>query len=368
MIYDAIIIGGGPAGAACATVLSQAGLAVMLCERACFPRARICGDCVNPRAWKLFDLLDVSEDIRALPLGRLRMITVSACQHNPITVEPDTPSNQPFFAVKRALLDHVFLRRAESVGANVQEETHVGAVDWDDCWYAHVRQGRDARSSVFKGRVLVGADGRNSLVGKTLAKQTSGGRQSARVGIQWLARKQTLPETVAMFLFNTGYAGVVNLDNHCSNIAMTTTPDAAQLALTDFDAFANTTLFSNAAARQTLDSINPLGEIATTFPINPVVRAVLPGAVFLAGDARRTLEPFTGEGVCFALNDGVRTAAEVLRLFGKESVCQAPYRQSAWWPNHLFSQILRSDRLTDAAITMAARFPEMVPWLVRAVF
>jgi len=368
MIYDVIIVGGGPAGSACATVLSRAGLNVLVCERTTLPRAKICGDCVNPKTWELFSLLEISENVRALPLNLLTKISVSNSRRDSVTMDLSDSSERPFFAVSRALLDQIFLRQAQASGADVRQEAHVGAVDWDELWHVQITQGRDENFAVPSGRVLVGADGRNSLVGTAFAKQTTGWRRTARVGVQWLARAQPLPQTVAMFLFEMGYAGVVNLDDDCSNIAMTTTPETAQFACTDFETFLAATLLSNPVARHMLKDITPLGDITTAYPVNPVRRAVLPGAVFLAGDARRTLEPFTGEGVCFALNDGIRTAVEVLRFFGQESALRIPYRSSSWWPNYLFSQILRSDRLSESAVAIAARFPDLLPWVLKTVF
>jgi flavin-dependent dehydrogenase len=61
------IVGGGPAGAACATLCAQAGLRTLVLEKAVFPRDKVCGDCVNPGCWPLFQQLGVARTLLASP-------------------------------------------------------------------------------------------------------------------------------------------------------------------------------------------------------------------------------------------------------------------------------------------------------------
>ncbi len=58
--FDLIIVGGGPAGAVSALLTARAGARVLLLERAVFPRDKVCGDCLNPECWDVFDRLGLS--------------------------------------------------------------------------------------------------------------------------------------------------------------------------------------------------------------------------------------------------------------------------------------------------------------------
>ena len=71
MTFDVAIVGGGPAGASCASFCARAGLRVVVLEREIFPREKVCGDCLNPACWGILRRLGLAERVRALPHGRL---------------------------------------------------------------------------------------------------------------------------------------------------------------------------------------------------------------------------------------------------------------------------------------------------------
>ena len=59
-MFDVIVCGAGPAGAVAATVLARGGARVLMLDRARFPRAKLCGDTINPGALELLASLDLT--------------------------------------------------------------------------------------------------------------------------------------------------------------------------------------------------------------------------------------------------------------------------------------------------------------------
>src|SRR6202162_6646333 len=72
--YDVLVVGAGPAGAAAGALTARAGLSTLVLERTQLPREKVCGDCLNPGAWKILDRLGISELIDRLPSARLRWV------------------------------------------------------------------------------------------------------------------------------------------------------------------------------------------------------------------------------------------------------------------------------------------------------
>src|SRR5919107_6094444 len=68
---DVLVVGAGPAGSIAALVLARAGVRVRMIDRAQFPRAKLCGDTLNPGALALLDALGVGKQVRerALPVS-----------------------------------------------------------------------------------------------------------------------------------------------------------------------------------------------------------------------------------------------------------------------------------------------------------
>jgi geranylgeranyl reductase family protein len=372
--YDVVIVGAGPAGSACATLLGRAGFRVLLCDKAVFPRHKICGETVNPRAWDSFDTLGVADEIERRIGDRISSISVTNRAGRETRVELGHEEGRPFITMGRDVLDQVLAQAAINAGAEFRDGATVTGVTWEECWRVEIRDRKGAGRAEFTAGHLVGADGRNSIVARHLmALQESPRRvkkqvvDSDRVGVQWHARPNPqLAGALQMYLFDTGYCGLVNVGGRHTNVAMVTAPELAASAKADFRSFLNKTIWSNPVAASRFSDLSPVGEITATSPINPRRNQLNHPHATLAGDASQTVEPFTGEGIRYALEDGMAAAGTLIRR-RRGASGDAPAVINRFRVNRVFSPILRRPGIRDGLVSLGARFPSLSRWVAATV-
>jgi len=148
---DVLIVGGGPAGAACAWRLRQRGMACLILDRARFPRLKPCAGWITPRVVR-----DLDMDPAAYPGG---FTTFAGLDISIRGLRFRLPTRQ--HAIRRLEFDHWLLRRAE-VPVHVHRVRDISRVD-----------GRYVVDGAFSGTYLVGAGGTRCPVYRALFREAS---------------------------------------------------------------------------------------------------------------------------------------------------------------------------------------------------
>jgi menaquinone-9 beta-reductase len=292
-IVDVAVVGGGPAGSTCAAFCASAGLHVLVLERERFPREKVCGDCLNPACWPVLERLQVAEHVYQLPHAKLERVEFIAIDGESIYV--DLPSgNKSEIAVKRSLFDNVLLTRARELGAEVREATTVSSVE-----KSSARQWRiTAGELTFEARTLVAADGRNSTVARlcNLLPRTKRERIALQAHIPLPA---DFGRRVVLQFLKEGYSGQAPVSDSELNLCLVAKP-------VDIEALKHWALKRFAVPRdQSWRTITPL----TRPPLLPAQENL-----FLIGDAARVVEPFTGEGIYYAIRSGELAANAATKI------------------------------------------------------
>jgi flavin-dependent dehydrogenase len=167
-MYDAAIIGGGPAGSTTAALLAQAGRRVIVFERETFPRFHI-GESLLPFSMKAFTRLGLHEKfLRAGFQKKYGGEILGACSETGTKFyfkDGYRSQTDHAYQVTRADFDKVMLDQAAESGAEVREATQVDGVEFCNDWAELAVKSNRSPDSI-RARYVVDASGRTSVLGR----------------------------------------------------------------------------------------------------------------------------------------------------------------------------------------------------------
>jgi geranylgeranyl reductase family protein len=313
---DVIIVGGGPAGASTGFALASAGVDVTIFDRERFPRDRPCAEYLSPQASRVFHDMGVLGRIESLRPSRLAGMTVRAPSGR--RLRGDFAANHGYrgfrdrgLAIRRHVLDAIVLDAARAAGARVVEGTRIVDV---------MRDAKDAvcgvrtSSGEMRARVVVGADGLRSIVGRRLGLVRAG-RFPRRVALvsHWRGVAD-VSEYGEMHVERDGYVGIAPVDDGLINVAVVIPASQAAAIRGDPAGFVDAWIARRPHLAPRFASAMREDAVVATGPFNVRARrAWAPGAL-LVGDAADFFDPFTGEGIYAALRGGEMAAAATQRF------------------------------------------------------
>ena len=326
---DVIVVGAGPAGSSVAYYLATAGLDVLMLEKTRFPREKVCGDGLTPRAVKALTGMGVpiSEQDGWLRNKGLRIVGGGG------RIELDWPdlSSYPGYGMVRSRLDfdETLARHAQRAGARLLEGVTVTGPVLDErtgrITGVTARQagvGKDGTEREFRGRLVVAADGNSSRLSVAMGLRR---RDDRPIGVA-VRTYYTTPRHQDDYLeawldlwdgnqLLPGYGWIFGMGDGTSNVGIG--------LLNTSTAFQN--IDYRALLRRWLAGMPAEWGLCEENRTQPVRGAALPmgfsrkphytGGLLLAGDAGGMVNPFNGEGIAYALESGeiaARTIAQAL--------------------------------------------------------
>ncbi len=360
--FDVVIVGGGPAGSTCAAFCAAAGLRTLLLEREKFPREKVCGDCLNPSCWTVLRRLGIAERTGQLPHGTLDAVEFIAVGGQKVTV--DLPSGgEREIAIKRSLFDYLLMTRARELGAFIHQASTITALAGPTMPYVnHVYDRRSnehwkvetEKGESFSAHFLVAADGRNSTVARLCNLLPRPARERIAVQAHIPLPKKFGNRVVLQFLRH-GYSGQAPVNPNELNLCLVSKPSQMP------------------ALRRWAEEQFGLSQNQPWRTITPLTRAAIPPAhenLLLIGDAARVVEPFTGEGIYYALRSGELAANAIVKIsrgedrrstFGEFARAHAQIYRGRLWINRL----ARAAVLSPTFASLLLRFAPFHPAILR---
>ncbi|CAL9495756.1 Menaquinone reductase [Streptomyces sp. enrichment culture] len=335
---DVIVVGAGPAGSTTAYHLAQAGLDVLLLEKTSFPREKVCGDGLTPRATKqLVGMgIDVSEEAGWLRNKGLRIIGGG---HRLQLDWPELAAYPDYGLVRRREdFDELLARQAEKAGAQLFERCNVTGPIQDDRAAGRIvgvtaKLGEDKRQVTFRAPVVVAADGNSSRLSLAMGLHRNDKRPMGVAVRTYFTSPRHDDDYLESWLelwdrrgdeprLLPGYGWIFGMGDGTSNVGLG--------------------ILNSSSAFRELDWREVLKAWCASMPeewgytpenmSGPIRGAALPMAfnrkphysrgLLLVGDSGGLVNPFNGEGIAYAMESGEIAAEVIVQALARQSPAQ----------------------------------------------
>ncbi|HQU44638.1 MAG: hypothetical protein B7Z73_07980 [Planctomycetia bacterium 21-64-5] len=351
---DAVVIGAGPAGSMAARELARRGMRVLLVERKTLPRSKVCGACLNQRAVSWLELAGLSHvlpQLGAVPTKRFR----ACCGRR--SVEIELPGGA---AVSRESFDFALAQAAVDCGAQLLTGTTAMLRDvGSDAGGREIElRGPAGNTRTIQAGVVLAADG---LGHPSLAQCREFACRVPRgaklgVGTRTVDAPQSFqPGTIYMAIGRGGYAGLVRLEDGSLSLAAAVVPQAIKRAASPAAAVA--AILAEAGMPEC--GLAEAGPWQGTLPLTQSTPRPVGHRVLVLGDAAGYVEPFTGEGIAWALSGGLAVAE-----FAERGLCEWNAHVEQGWL-HAYRRLVRDRQLCCRGFAAVLRHPSIARMAVQ---
>ncbi|MFQ5630762.1 MAG: NAD(P)/FAD-dependent oxidoreductase [bacterium] len=377
--FDAVIVGGGPAGATFALYAEGLGLRVLLLDKKKFPRDKVCGDAISGKSVTYLRELGLIEKLEKQPQVRANGVTFSSPDGTVATIPftpPNAEQNSFGYVCRREVFDNVLFQAAKC-RVETFEEFNVENVMMNNgqvCGVVGNNCATQARKITAK--VVVGADGFHSIVSRKLGFYQHDPKHWVVATRAYYSGVTEVTDAIEIHFVKDilpGYFWIFPLENGLVNVGIGMLHSElkrrgislrkAHVAATESNFF-----------RKRFRDAKLVGNITGwNLPVGSKRRKVHGNGFLLLGDAAGLIDPFSGEGIGNAMCSGKIAAellAEVCKSEDFSSHILRKYEQRLWERlgeelqiSHTLQKIGRFRPLLNLIVSRAARRKDVRDWI-----
>lgn len=355
------MLGGGPAGASCAIRLRSIGVDVDLAEATAFPREKVCGCCIGGAGLAALETIGMATTVRQRGVALDRWVGSLGDRRAEVSLPVGV-------AISRSSLDRELLSEAARRGAVVHQPCR-GVVTEVEADGVTVRLSRDDQvMQVRYGCVVIAAGLGGGAITQHLPwiEQPHG---PFGISFSCLVDPACRPGTIYMACDDDGYVGAVELQNGRVDIAAALRSGAEAAKRGTPRERVRQILSDSQLPPWRLNDVSP---VLTTSPLRRR-REAGRGRLIAIGDSAGYVEPFTGEGMTWAIQSGIAAADLIgqsdrwLTIGEQWRTTYASLFRRRKWVCRVVTSALRSRSARQFTGRLLANWPTLAKPLVRGL-
>jgi len=360
--YDLIILGGGPAGAAAMLALKESGLKILVVDKSTFPKHKPCGDAIPFQAIRELEMVwrGATEAIRSLPSAQ----TIFGCRlFAPSGKECHLPFINGGMTATRYEFDELLFRKGLEVSGADHRQSEAKRVAQDEGGVTvHFKDGSQASA-----RMLIGADGANSVAARAITEQNSTQTQPYPAAARYHL-KGNLPDQNALYIWfppevKAGYFWAFPLRGGMVNAGIGAFPgrDKKQNLKQVFNSLLKDGLPGGMTLSPPTQDDAWLGQVV---PCADSPYKLCGDNIMLVGDAAGLVQAATGEGIGHAVVSGMLAGTVARGLLKPGSRSNSTKKNlEKLYARPLLARIEKTMHRQHRIVWLASR----MPWLVEGI-
>ena len=330
---DVIVVGAGPGGSASAYHLARHGVRVLLLEKSEFPREKVCGDGLTPRAVK--QLIAMGIDTTGDGWARNRGLRVIG---GGVRLELDWPdlASFPNYGLTRTRydFDHVLVKQAVAQGAELRTSTTVTGPVYQERTGRVVGvtavQGPDKQPRTYRAHLVIAADGVSGRfplalglakrpdrpIGVAVRRYYRSSRHNDDYLESWLELRGSRNSSTLL----PGYGWIFGMGDGRVNVGLGVLNSSVEFGKSNYRQMLTdwmSTMPEEWGLADEANAVGPIAGAALPMGFNRVPHYFR--GVMLVGDSGGMVNPFNGEGIAYAMESGALAAEVAVQALAEQN-------------------------------------------------